>query len=57
MSDRKGNPDKQTEACREKGVNACENLKEASGPTDFDGETYNCAVCGEHFRLYYEDMA
>lgn len=34
----------------------CQNLKEVSDLRDFDGETYACEVCGERFRLYYEDM-
>lgn len=34
----------------------CPNLKEVSGPMDMEGETYHCNVCGEHFRLDYEDM-
>ena len=54
MSDRKGDPEKQPEGC--KGSLACPNLIETSSATDFEGETYDCKVCGEHYRLYYEDM-
>ncbi|TGQ19275.1 hypothetical protein [Mesorhizobium sp. M00.F.Ca.ET.217.01.1.1] len=35
----------------------CPNLKETSSPSDFDGERYECDVCGKYCRLYYEDMA
>lgn len=35
----------------------CPNLKDTSSPSDMNGETYDCAVCGQHYRLYYEDMA
>lgn len=23
----------------------------------YDSETYHCDVCGQHYKLYYEDMA
>lgn len=36
---------------------SCPHLKEVSSSADMDGETYDCAVCGRHYRLYYEDMA
>lgn len=36
---------------------SCPHLKEVSSNSDMDGETYDCAVCGRHYRLYYEDMA
>jgi len=55
MSDRRGDDTKKPPECSAPGV--CVNLVETSGPTDFDGETYDCPVCGEHFRLHYEDMA
>lgn len=55
--DRKGDHQKQPPECREHGAGACLNLIETSSPSDFDGETYDCKVCGEHYRLYYEDMA
>lgn len=54
MSDRKGDPGKQPEGCKD--PLACPNLIETSSATDFEGETYDCKVCGEHYRLYYEDM-
>lgn len=30
--------------------------KEVSSNYDMDGETYECTVCGDRYRLYYEDM-
>ncbi len=32
------------------------NLKETSSNYDMDGETYECKICGEYYRLYYDDM-
>ena len=57
MSDRKGNPDKQPKECRELGSYkmACPNLKEID-LKNMNGETYDCAVCGEHFYLDYDEM-
>lgn len=68
MADVKGDPAKQPPGCTpvftpdapgsHHGTwSQCPNLKEVSSPTDFDGETYACTVCGERYRLYYEDMA
>ena len=57
MSDRKGDPMKQPPECTVNKNNRCQNLRETSGNTDMTGETYSCKVCGEYFRLYYEDMA
>lgn len=59
MSDRKGDPAKRPPECgRRNGEwGACNYLKETSSNTDMDGETYHCDRCGEHYRLYYEDMA
>ncbi len=57
MADRKGDPAKQPADCKVNINSSCPNLRDVSGPTDFDGETYHCDVCGEHFRLHYEDMA
>lgn len=34
----------------------CPHLKEVSSSSDMEGETYDCSVCGEHYRLYYDDM-
>ena len=57
MPDRKGDPDKKPDYCKNKGLNErCRNLKEVSDKYDMDGETYDCAVCGEHYRLYYDEM-
>lgn len=33
----------------------CSNMKEVGG--DFECERYSCEVCGQHYTLYYEDMA
>jgi hypothetical protein len=30
--------------------------EEVSSIHDFDGETYVCKICGDRYRLYYEDM-
>lgn len=58
MADRKGDPAKQPEHCKKLITKTvCQNMHETSSNTDMDGETYNCDVCGEHLRLYYEDMA
>lgn len=59
MSLRPGDPDKKPPECGEHpgGNGRCPHIKEVSGPSDFDGETYACEVCGERYRLYYEDMA
>lgn len=58
MADRKGIPALQPELCQKLiSKTSCPNMRETSSNTDMDGETYHCEVCGEHFRLYYEDMA
>lgn len=58
MADRKGDETKRPEDCgRRNGQwKSCRHLRETSG-NDMDGETYHCDVCGEHYRLHYEDMA
>lgn len=33
----------------------CPNLKELD-PTNMEGETYSCEVCGEYIYLDYEEM-
>lgn len=53
MPDRKGDPAKQPPECKG-GSMSCPNLKETGG--GFEGERYDCEVCGEHFFLDYEDM-
>lgn len=56
MSDRDGDPAKKPEACRAvRFGEGCPNLKETGG--GFEGERYDCEVCGEHYYLSYEDMA
>jgi hypothetical protein len=57
MADRRGDPAKQPAECKMRQSSECQHLRETSSPTDMDGETYHCDVCGEHYRLYYEDMA
>jgi len=59
MADRKGDEAKRPVECgrREGLYGVCQHLKETSSNSDMDGETYDCAVCGEHYRLHYEDMA
>ena len=35
----------------------CEHdYEEVSSPRDFEGETYKCKICGDRYRLYYDDM-
>lgn len=33
----------------------CPNIKMTYN--GFDGESYSCEICGEYYKLYYEDMA
>lgn len=54
LADRKGNPDQQPPNCR--AGRPCPYLRETSSNTDMDGETYDCARCGKHYRLYYDEM-
>lgn len=58
MADRKGLESLKPQECgrRDGEWKPCKHLKEVSG-FDMDGETYDCSVCGEHYRLHYEDMA
>ena len=57
MVERKGDPDKKPPECNERpGMGGgCPNLEETGG--GFEGERYACAICGESYKLYYEDMA
>lgn len=73
MGDRKGDASKQPPECAPRFTpfgpdypkpagapgsgtwSRCPNIRESH--SDMQGETYDCAVCGEHYRLYYEDMA
>lgn len=57
MADRKGDPAKRPSECKEPISGKCPHLQETSSRSDMDGETYSCEVCGERYRLYYEDMA
>jgi len=57
MADRRGDPTKQPAECKMRQCSECPHLRETSSQTDMGGETYHCDVCGEHYRLYYEDMA
>jgi len=68
MADCEGDPAKRPIECKEgvftpdapgshTGVwGSCPHLKEVSSASDMDGETYDCNVCGRHYRLYYDDM-
>lgn len=55
MADRKGDPEKQPPECK---INdappRCPNIKETGG--GFEGEQYDCPVCGERYYLDYEEM-
>ena len=54
MADRKGDPTKQPAECQRSKTRDCPHLKETGG--GFDGERYDCKVCGEHYYLDYDDM-
>lgn len=55
MSDIKGDPAKKPNDCRiDDTPPHCPNIQ--CTYEGMDGETYNCRVCGEHYKLYYEDM-
>ena len=54
MADRKGDPMKRSADC-DGGYTACPHIKNTY--EGFDSETWECPVCGEFFKLYYEDMA
>ena len=56
MADRKGDPAKQPPECKMRETSRCKHLRETSHKFDMSGETYDCDVCGEHFRLYYDEM-
>lgn len=55
MADIKGDKSKQPEGCEET-ESTCPNMK-MRDDFDTEGETYECAVCGARYKLYYEDMA
>lgn len=59
MGDRKGDDAKRPPECTGrtapyKSSSSCPNLKETGG--GFEGEQYNCEVCGERYYLDYDDM-
>jgi hypothetical protein len=54
MKDVKGDKSKQPAGCTVNKNSRCPNLKEVT--SSFDTERYECAVCGERYTLYYEDM-
>lgn len=54
MANHKGEPTKQPNTCRERGVVRCPNMKETH--SDFYGEQYRCEVCGAAYYLDYEEM-
>lgn len=56
MADRKGDKTKQPPECTVDKDARCPNLHEVSRPGDMEGETYECKVCGERYRLDYEEM-
>lgn len=35
----------------------CPNMKSDPEDTSMETERYECAVCGDYYKLYYEDMA
>ena len=53
MTDIFGDETKKSEECK-KDWTKCKHIKMTY--SDFDKESYDCAVCGESFNLYYEDM-
>jgi hypothetical protein len=57
MADRAGDKSKQPPECgTHEHPTHCPHLVDVT-PRAMDRETYDCTVCGEHFTLYYEDMA
>lgn len=53
MSKRKGDESKKPVECRDNWTK-CPNIKLTY--QGWGSETYECDVCGERFKLYYEDM-
>lgn len=43
--------------CRTGDMYQCSNMKADANDTSMESETYECAVCGSRYKLYYEDMA
>lgn len=57
LTDRKGDDAKRPPECKHKDrYGTCPHLQETSSRFDFEGETYDCFICGEHFRLFYDEM-
>ncbi len=56
MADHKGDPEKQTEECRQAQANRreCPNIKE--GYSDWELTRYKCDVCGERYTLHEDEM-
>lgn len=55
VTDTKGNPDKQPPECKiNEAPPRCPHC--ICTYEGWDEETYNCETCGEHYKLYYEDM-
>lgn len=49
--------DKQPSKCQNGERNKCPNMKYDENAGGMEYELYECAVCGERYKLYYEDMA
>ena len=54
MTDRKGDETKKPGICKERGITRCPNMKETGG--GFEGERYDCEVCGASYYLDYDEM-
>lgn len=53
--DRDGDTAKQPPECKINGKSTdCPHLR--CTYEGWEGETYDCERCGEHFKLYYDDM-
>jgi hypothetical protein len=53
MSDHKGDPAKKPTDCTSH--TNCPHIK--CTYEGMDSETWSCPLCGEHFKLYYDEMA
>ena len=51
---KRGDDNLKTDECLKIGSSKCENMRETGG--GFDGEQYECSVCGECYYLDYEEM-
>lgn len=52
--DKEPDDSKRTPECKNVGVARCSNMKETGG--GFEGEQYDCEVCGASYYLCYEEM-